>query len=220
VSNWLKVALTMRRSDARGYAEERDAIAHDWIAFLHTHRLLPILIPSAHPDPVALFEAAGAAALVLTGGEDVGAGARAPENPQRDALERRLLDYTASRRRPVIGVCRGLQLINVHFGGTLQEEQTADAHVNRTHPVLLEGLLAAAVGRSQIEVNSFHRWDVLQSGLGRDLQPLARAADGVIEALQHAQLPMLAVQWHPERPGSSAAADGFVFGAWLRERVS
>jgi putative glutamine amidotransferase len=92
--------------------------------------------------------------------------------------------------------------------------------VNRLHSVRLEGMLAEAVGRAEVEVNSFHRWGVQPGDLGRGLQPLARAADGVIEALQHEQLPLLAVQWHPERPGSSAVADGFVFGAWLRERVS
>jgi putative glutamine amidotransferase len=150
----------------------------------------------------------------------VGLGARPPDNPTRDALERRLLEYAATRSRPAIGVCRGLQLINLHFGGSLHGQLPADAHVNRLHSVRLEGMLAEAVGRAEVEVNSFHRWGVQPGDLGRGLQPLARAADGVIEALQHEQLPLLAVQWHPERPGSSAVADGFVFGAWLRERVS
>ena len=137
----------------------------------------------------------GAAALVLTGGDDFGV------TPARDASETKLLDHAILRGLAVLGVCRGMQLINVHFGGRLAP---VEGHVARPHPVTLDAPLKNLYGCEMI-VNSFHNHGVPADGLGDRLVGAALDADGNVEALHHRDLPVAAVMWHTERPGAPAA---------------
>jgi putative glutamine amidotransferase len=117
--------------------------------------------------------------------------------------------------RPVLGVCRGFQEINVAFGGTLRRdtsrnpdliahhapaEATIEALFAHEHPVVLApgGLLSRALGRDQLQVNSVHFQGV--GRLGEGLAVEARAPDGLVEAVSARvnDAPVLAVQWHPE----------------------
>ena len=133
-----------------------------------------------------------------------------PFDPARDATAIALIEAALGAGKPVFGICRGLQEINVAFGGSLRRDlgpvhhapDDADfaAMFSHAHPVALEpsGVLAAAIGKSDIQVNSVHYQGVLQIGAG--LRAEARSADGLVEAVSaHAAgTPLLAVQWHPE----------------------
>lgn len=121
----------------------------------------------------------------------------------RDALEWRLCDLFVARRKPILGICRGLQLLNVYFGGSLVQDLPAQRglpHPNHTmHPVeTAEGSwLRAAYGPS-FPVNSYHHQAI--DRLGEGLLATATADAGqVIEGVEHETLPVAAVQWHPER---------------------
>ena len=115
--------------------------------------------------------------------------------------------------RPVFGVCRGLQEINVAFGGTLRRDLGTtvlphhsadgvafDAMFDHEHPVRLTGggVLAGAFGRDALTVNSVHYQGV--DRLGNGLSVEAQAPDGMVEAVSALidGAPVLAVQWHPE----------------------
>ena len=122
--------------------------------------------------------------------------------PERDEAELRLLqDFTAAGK-PVLGVCRGLQVINVFFGGTLVQDIPGHAawsegdrlHGTRAAPSPLRPLLGEGLA-----VNSAHHQAADRLGAG--LRAVQWAEDGVAEALCHARLPVWAVQWHPERLG-------------------
>jgi putative glutamine amidotransferase len=153
--------------------------------------------------------------LVLTGGTDVDpalygetpAPETDPPDEERDRCEIALLDQAMDMDMPVLAICRGLQMLNVHHGGSLlQHLDSTDAHRRRTpdksepaHAVDIEpdSLLAQACGASQWQVNSRHHQAV--DRLGRNLRISARAADGVIEGLERLDKHfVLAVQWHPE----------------------
>lgn len=207
----LTVAITMRRSDATDYVEPRDAISHDWIAFLEAHRIRPVLIPTTVRDPVGFVVAIGAQALILSNGENVDGG-------PRDQTEAALLTHALSSALPVIGVCRGLQFVQTYFGGPLRSGLRASGHVATVHEIALDGLLRDQTGLSTCEVNSYHDQGVHLSELAAPLHPLATCGE-VVEAAGHDASPLLAVQWHPERKGSCAALDQYIFGPWLRERV-
>lgn len=177
--------------------------------------------------------------LVLTGGEDVDPSlyGAAPSRflgtvaRDRDLFELALFAVARERQLPVLGICRGIQLINVAFGGTLWQDlpserrgllnhnprtpRDAQAHGVR---VLAGSRAAAALGRAEFDANSFHHQAVRD--LGRGLVATAWAADGLIEAVEtiDGEPWLLAVQWHPEEmSGLPEAPDGGLFRAFLAE---
>jgi len=203
-----------------------------------------LLVP-ALPDLMSASEVAGRLdGLMLTGspsnvdparyGEDAeGVG---PFDPDRDAMTLDLIKAMADLGKPVFGICRGFQEINVAFGGALRRDmaQSPDliAHhapdkvgfnemFDHTHKVDLVpgGILARAFGTDTATVNSVHYQGV--DRLGKGLTVEARAPDGVIEAVSAdlAGAPLLAVQWHPEwRTGANPQSVTFfnLFGRALR----
>ncbi len=134
-------------------------------------------------------------------------------DPTRDESELALLDRARRARLPILGICRGLQLINVHFGGTLYQDlmedwDTAVAHQqtpahsrdSTTHTVTVtepQSMIAGAI-KSACQVNSMHHQAI--HCIGRGLKATAYAEDGLVEAVEAAEnYPfLLAVQWHPE----------------------
>jgi N5-(cytidine 5'-diphosphoramidyl)-L-glutamine hydrolase len=228
----LTVAVTMRVVQAEGYVEPRDAVSHDWVRFLCSLNLRVLLIPNALLDPVAFFESHGPDALLLTNGDDVGpdpderverkaAGETVEEASRalRDGTERKLLNFAMTSGVPVMGACRGFQLINAALGGrdrlVSDVSAPADSHVTAAHPVDLSGLFEQLAGRPGAQVNSYHRRAVLDRDLAPRLVPCARAHDGVVEAYVHDAAAVWGIQWHPERPNPAAELDRRIIAVWL-----
>ncbi|HHI81193.1 MAG TPA: gamma-glutamyl-gamma-aminobutyrate hydrolase family protein [Planctomycetes bacterium] len=158
--------------------------------------------------------------LLLTGGLDIsprsyGQQANATEwegDPERDQYEIDLFREAHRRGLPVLGICRGCQLMNVALGGSLYQDlpsekpetlphRDQELYDRLMHPIVLEpeGILGRALGRDEcswIEVNSVHHQAV--RGVGEGLRVTAKAQDGVIEALEGEEGYLLGVQWHPE----------------------
>ena len=163
-------------------------------------------------DEEALASAAETShGLFLTGGDDIApekyGEPRKPEcgapDDGRDAAELALCKIFAARRKPILGVCRGLQLINVCFGGTLTQDLPSErglAHPFRSvHEIETpESSWLRAYFTPKFTANSYHHQAV--DKLGEGLAAAAFSENGsVIEALEHESLPIRAVQWHPER---------------------
>ena len=129
-------------------------------------------------------------------------------SPERDKLETLLLSKALQADKAVLGICRGLQFINVFLGGTLWQDlpsQHLSEIVHRqgkpyeipTHQVNLSGDLKALLGKEILDVNTLHHQAV--KDLGNSLVPMAMAPDGIIEAVQMVGKRFVwAVQWHPE----------------------
>ena len=157
--------------------------------------------------------------ILLGGGEDVDPALYEEEkkyknvnvNRKRDDFEFKLLDRAREARLPVFGICRGTQLINVKFGGTLYQDLASDtkvdidhkqteARTDATHTVTLtepESFLAESF-QGNCHVNSLHHQAIKR--VGRGLKVTAYSEDGLVEAVEAADdYPYLvAVQWHPE----------------------
>ncbi|MCL4553773.1 MAG: gamma-glutamyl-gamma-aminobutyrate hydrolase family protein, partial [Actinobacteria bacterium] len=133
-------------------------------------------------------------------------------DPSRDSLELRLARWAVEEQKPVFGICRGLQAINVALGGSLIQDipsQHAGALEHDAagrpageivHPVRVEAesTLARLLGTLSLEVNSSHHQAILQLAPG--WQATAHAPDGIVEAIECDSQPFaLGVQWHPER---------------------
>jgi anthranilate synthase component 2/putative glutamine amidotransferase len=181
---------------------------------------VPLLLPPPDSSRTAQHAAAASVAplhaLLLAGGPDIDPQqyaaqpdpATADVRPQRDAWELALLDAALEREIPVLGICRGAQLLNVARGGTLcQHLPDRTGHENHRPapaeygPVEIELAPDALPGRllgTHISVPCYHHQAV--DTLGRGLAVTARALDGTVEAVQLAgHRFVVGVQWHPEQ---------------------
>jgi len=162
--------------------------------------------------------------LMLTGGGDVGPrfyGGAEPSplvkdvNEQRDEFEFRVIESALENEVPILGVCRGMQVMNVHLGGSLYldlqtagfENHSSGLSAPSEHPISIRphSMLHAIAGSTEAVVNSYHHQAVER--LGKGLVETARTRDGVLEAAEWAlkdEAPFLMlVQWHPERQQDS-----------------
>ena len=165
--------------------------------------------------------------LLLTGGADIEPSRYGAEpvtelmtpEPERDALEFALLDRALEAGTPVLGVCRGLQILNVACGGTLEQHRPEhlrfDAPVEHlAHPISTsEGSILRHLFGETVTVNSLHHQVVDRVGAG--LTVTARADDGVVEGLELGDR-VVAVQWHPEMLASRAEDPSL---RWLVEKA-
>jgi putative glutamine amidotransferase len=155
-----------------------------------------VLLPNVTEAALALCEGAGIDGLVLTGGNDLAAlGGDAPE---RDAVENALLDLAERRRLPVLGVCRGMQVIQQRFAIPLRR---VEGHVAQRQVIRIDG--------EPKEVNSYHHFAAFDSR--PPLEIWAVADDGVVKAIRHSAEPITGIMWHPERSAPFSPADVALF---------
>lgn len=212
------IGITGRQTGApEGYPETLSHLRSDVFITAYAEAVaqaggLPVWL-SREADPV---QVAGALdAVLIAGGQDVDprlyGAVPTPQttvlDPVRDRFEIELVRAAVTLERPVLGICRGLQLINVALGGTLQPDLAVGAGEShaflgypgwyRSHAVELApgSRLAAMLGRT-VSVNSYHHQCV--DRLGDELVAVAHAPDGVIEAVELPGADVVAVQWHPE----------------------
>lgn len=180
---------------------------------------LPVALPTLSAPEAAAELVARLDGLLLAGGEDLAPALfRQEARPglgavieRRDRFEYALLKAALAKGIPILGICRGLQLLNVYFGGTLHQDLAtyfsteiphASAALGRealVHEVLLpEGtFLHQCYGTDTLWVNSLHHQGV--AILAQDLLPAATSRDGLVEGFQHrSHQNVIAVQWHPE----------------------
>jgi N5-(cytidine 5'-diphosphoramidyl)-L-glutamine hydrolase len=190
------VAITQRVSVIPAHGERRDCLDQAWTKFLATCGLLPLLLPNVTEAALVLCEGAGIAGLVLTGGNDLAVlGGDAPE---RDAVENALLDLAERRRLPVLGVCRGMQVIQQRFAVPLRR---VEGHVAHRQIIRIDG--------RPREVNSYHHFAAFTSRPPLDVW--AVADDGVIKAIRHSTQHTTGIMWHPERSAPFSPADVVLF---------
>lgn len=197
---------------------------------------LPIMLPLTD-HPAEILQLLGTCnGFLFTGGHDV-----SPEiygetrrkecgicSPQRDRMELLLLEYAMKKNKPILGICRGIQLINAALGGTLWQDLPTE-HPSKTqhhqhppydqpiHEVILcpNTPLADLLGRSSLSVNSYHHQAIRD--LAQALRPMAIAPDGLVEAVWHPESTFLwAVQWHPEFAYKTDEASQAIFKAFVR----
>jgi putative glutamine amidotransferase len=192
----LRVGVTQRVEVLPDRDERRDCLDQAWISLLAGVGMLAVPIPNRVANIGGFVEGLGLAGVILSGGNDIDglSGARHTA-PERDALERAILERSAETGLPVFGVCRGLQLMTLHFGGRLTP---IEDHVSVHHPVTIEDVGPLAL-EDRDSVNSYHDWGVAADDIGEVLRVAAVAPNGSVEALHHPELPVAAIMWHPER---------------------
>jgi gamma-glutamyl-gamma-aminobutyrate hydrolase PuuD len=190
------VAITQRVTVVPAYGERRDCLDQAWPRFIAACGLLPLALPNVPEVALSMFGAADVAGLVLTGGNDLASlGGDAPE---RDATENALIEAAESRGLPVLGVCRGMQLLQQRGAVPLLR---VEGHVTPRQIIHIDS--------EPMEVNSYHRFGARESR--PPLEVWAVAADGVVKAIRHSARPTTGIMWHPERNTPFAANDVALF---------
>lgn len=181
---------------------------------------LPLVLPYRGDPSLAGAYLDHLDGMLFTGGDDMDPSAYGEEwhpgtqriDPLRERFERALIAEAERRRMPILGICLGSQLMNIHRGGSMHQflpdlsrddplehrnlkRDWVGRHTVKLHP---ESAYTAAIGKSEITVNTSHKQAIRNPGRG--LRVLATAPDGVIEGVEDVSLPLfMGVQWHAER---------------------
>jgi len=198
------VAFTQRVTIDPANGERRDCLDQRWGELSAALGFLAVGLPNLNPSSVpSLIDSVRPALVVLTGGNSpVGFDGATPE---RDIFEHALVEAALERNLPVLGICRGFQILNLHFGGTLR---AVEGHVATTHMIYDD--------RGRIRrVNSYHQLAVGATDLASGLLAEWRDAKGYIESFRHESRLVKAIMWHPEREASFVQDDLDWIKEWL-----
>jgi putative glutamine amidotransferase len=226
-----RIGVTTYQEDAswRGWHRRASLVPRDFLDPLAGAGALPVLLPPDGGPAEAADLAAWLDGLLLVGGPDIGpANYGAPSGPhtagvrpERDAWELALLRAALDVDIPVLGVCRGMQLLNVVRGGTLCQDIAAPAHrpdgsrFGSVEVKLDADRLPGALLGEAVTVACYHHQAV--DVLGANVVATGWSADGTVEALQLAGRAFaLGVQWHPEVGAGRRLFEGFVRAAGRR----
>ncbi len=194
---------------------------------------IPVILPLHVSPEDAVQLLSRCHGLLMTGGHDVSPamyGTRQSDAcgtlcSARDTLEQAVYRYAVEQDLAVLGICRGIQTINVFEGGTLYQDIPTEfpgsvayhglpPYDQIFHSVRLESALRELLGTDRMVVNTFHHQAI--KDLGAELEVMGRADDGIVEAVRHRQKRFVwAVQWHPERTFDSDENSRKIFKALI-----
>jgi len=190
------LGITQRVQICSPHNERRDCLDQRWWGVAQSLGFIPLPLPNL-PDvsPKSFFKPFNISAIIFSGGNSLGfLDKTSPDNAfERDAFELSLIEWALEINIPILGVCRGMQIINHFYGGSLE---VLNNHVNVRHKLEFIGQFSKNLNR---EVNSYHNWGISKDNLGENLEPLALADDGTVELFQHISDRVAGMMWHPER---------------------
>lgn len=191
-----RLGLTQRVVEVPDYGERRDCLDQAWTPLLTALGFDPVPLPNQIEAVAKYLGELDLDGLLLTSGNDL-TSVDSPSNPapERDRFEMAALEYAIDTDLPVLGVCRGLELLNDYFDGDLV---SVDGHVATEHALEFDGDISFTTGDTTT-VNSYHDFAIDPDDLADELTPLAYAGDGTVECVTHDDLPLVGIMWHPER---------------------
>ena len=190
----LKIGISSRIVYAENYDEKRDAISHDWPQLLQKIKSNIVVIPNTLENVEEFLNDICVDGLILSGGDNIG------DDIERDETENKILNFAMKNKIPLLGVCRGMQVINKFFKGSIEKNNNS-FHIKNCHEIsLVNKNIISTLKTNSLKVNSFHNNIIKNSNLGNGIESFAKVDhDDTIEGFFHLNFPIIGVMWHPER---------------------
>ncbi len=200
------IGITHKIMDHPKYDETLDCIDLRWAELLTKINLMPLTLSTIDSkfvtDQLDKYNLNG---IILSGGDTPHQYFDKIENSRRkdinnnlifrDLYEVKLIEECIKRKIPILGVCRGIQLLNIYFGGNIKPIEN---HAGEKKHIINSSFENIFFDFPK-NVNSYHNYCIPKDSLGSDLIPLAYDIDGNIEAVKHKTNNILGIMWHPER---------------------
>ena len=223
----MKILITQRIGLDK-YGETIDFLESNYIKFFNKFHITPILLPNTIANVRDYYFSNKCKKIILTGGEDI--------NPKiynhkskslnkyqylRDKNEIKLIKLSEKYKIPVLSICRGAQLVNAYFGGKITNniKNSIYKHNQKKHKLTIIHSDASFFKRKSLVVNSFHNHGIEIQHLSKKLNPIAITNDlRFVEFFHHKNLPIVGIQWHPERKNYSQSFDKKILEAFLNNK--
>lgn len=197
-----KIAVTGRLDLNASYHEVREGLDINWSLMFDEMGILPIFIP-VEIEAKKYFTNLDIDGILLTGGNDLASCSRGELSEKRDAQELDIISYAVENKIPIVGVCRGMQIIAEYFNCTFQK---IAGHVAIEHGLVVDQKSRFLKHLNSLDkVNAFHNFAV--DTVPDELLVSATDEMGVIKAIEHKELPIFAQMWHPERVSPFSQAE-------------
>lgn len=226
------VAIT-QKSNLNRYNERVDLLENNYITFLENFGIKLIAISNCTKNINYYFDNFPIEGIILTGGEDISPKEYGQDfdwpntSSLRDSTEKKLMEIAVEKKMPVLGICRGLQIINVFFGGKLIKNITEEIREHPTatdHSLKIINNLSSQLSEDKIRVNSYHNQGVTSKTLSSSLNMFATTEDEklnerLVEGLFHPTLPIVGIQWHPERKSPNQEFNTKLMKAFVNRKL-
>ncbi|WP_261798075.1 gamma-glutamyl-CDP-amidate hydrolase [Campylobacter peloridis] len=178
------IGITQRILENQSYFELRECLSLEWGEFFNKNLKDFLPLPLSYEIDFKKYTPF-LNAVILSGGNDLYTLNKNELSKKRDKYENNIINYCINNNLPLLGICRGAQMIASFFNSTLSKCQN---HI-QNHDIFLN--------KKTINVNSFHNFAI--DKLGSELEILAKAKDNTIEAFKHKNLNIYGIMWHIER---------------------
>lgn len=219
-----------QRNDKNKYDNYVDSLENNYVTYFEKLGIKLLPIPNSATDIRHYFKEFPVSGVILSGGNDVDASLYGEKNLEgssvsknRDFTEKRMLELAIEKKLPVLGICRGMQFINVFFDGKLinikEKIETNNEHVVASHKISIIEPEAIKILGKTVDVNSYHNQGLRVNELSPKLKVFAQTSNGIIEGIYHPSLPIVGIQWHPERKSPEEEFNKKIIQAFIEKRL-
>lgn len=207
----MRYAVVTSRQSKDSHNQDIFQIEGKYTDYLYQFDLQPLVVSNC--VNIGAIELLQPAMILLTGGGDIPAeyyisSVESDPQPRRDQIEKSLIRFAVHNDIPLLGICRGMQMINGYLGGKIER------NIDNVHPIAVDHRIKTVLGDEEFDINSFHRDVILENLLSKELRVVMRHKEYPhIEAFTSDKHRILGLQWHPERLAQNS--EGFAFSAQL-----